>query len=215
MLNRDGCRTRRRSNSILIQDEASNVDGLPLRELKGLYKALQTTRGEIVNNLAKLSEIDEEIKDLEKVYKNARDRDNEHPQEVENIRQRLKYLKEQRAFRLEAASINARALRTQINRIKETLYRILNEDNKLRDNINTLFREQGVTIVSILTAISLAISTIVASIVLIGDVHFVKRIVADIATRITGEEISASNKHLDQNGRLDDFSTRTRPQFFF
>ena len=39
-------------------------------------------------------------------------------------------------------------------------------------------------------------------------------VVADIATRITGEEISVSNKYLDQNERLDDFGTRTRPHFF-
>ena len=42
---------------------------------------------------------------------------------------------------------------------------MLEKDATLRDKIKTLFREQGVTIVSILTAISLAISTIVASIV--------------------------------------------------
>ena len=35
----------------------------------------------------------------------------------------------------------------------------------LGERINTIFREQGITVVSILTAISLAISTIVASIV--------------------------------------------------
>ena len=34
-------------------------------------------------------------------------------------------------------------------------------------------------------------------------------VVADIATRITGEEISISNKHLDQNERHDDFGSRT------
>ena len=50
--------------------------------------------------------------------------------------------------------------------------------------------------------------------VLIRDVRFVN-VVADIATRITGEEISVSYKHLDQNERLDDFGSRTRPQFFF
>ena len=55
-------------------------------------------------------------------------------------------------------------------------------------------------------------STALASqrLVLIGDVRFVN-VVADIATRNTGEEISVSNKHLDQNERLDDFGTRTRP----
>ena len=45
----------------VLRDEESNVDGLPLRELLGLDKAFQTTRGELVNNLAKLSKLDEEI----------------------------------------------------------------------------------------------------------------------------------------------------------
>ena len=39
-------------------------------------------------------------------------------------------------------------------------------------------------------------------------------VIADIATQITGEEISVSNKHLDQNERLDDFGSRIRPHFF-
>ena len=40
--------------SIISQDEEeANVDGLPFRDLLGLDKALQTTRGELVNNLAK------------------------------------------------------------------------------------------------------------------------------------------------------------------
>ena len=42
---------------------------------------------------------------------------------------------------------------------------------------------------------------------------FLLNIVADIATRMTGEEISVSNKYLDQNESLDDFGSRTRPQF--
>ena len=42
-----------------------------------------------------------------------------------------------------------------------------------------------------------------------------RRSFCDIATRITGEEISVSNKHLDQNERLDDFGSRARPQFFY
>ena len=45
----------------VLRDEESNVDGLPLRELSGLDKALQTTRGHLEVNLAILSENDEEI----------------------------------------------------------------------------------------------------------------------------------------------------------
>ena len=50
-----------------------------------------------------------------------------------------------------------RVNRSQIARIKETISRFKD------DKSNTLFREQGITIVSILTAFSLAISTIVTS----------------------------------------------------
>ena len=41
--------------------EAGEPEQLPLRELRGLNKALQTIRGELVNNLAKLTELDNHI----------------------------------------------------------------------------------------------------------------------------------------------------------
>ena len=61
----------------VLRDEESNVDGLPLRELLGLDKAFQTTRGELVNNLAKLSKLDEEIWDIQKSIENAQERGEE------------------------------------------------------------------------------------------------------------------------------------------
>ena len=64
----------------------------------------------------------------------------------------------------EAVSINERDLRGQIARIKETIHRMLKIDKTLGEQIKTLFREQGITVVSILSAISLAIvASIVAS----------------------------------------------------
>ena len=53
------------------------------------------------------------------------------------------------------------ALRTQFNRIRDTIGRHLHEDKTLAERIRTLFREQGITIASILTAIGMAISTLV------------------------------------------------------
>ena len=47
--------------SILGQDEASNFDGLPMRELFGLNKALQTIQGNLDLSLAGLNELDEKI----------------------------------------------------------------------------------------------------------------------------------------------------------
>ena len=60
--------------------------------------------------------------------------------------------------RLEATSATSTALRS---RIKETINRILTGDTTLAQRIQTLFLEQGVTIFSILTALGLAISTLV------------------------------------------------------
>ena len=45
--------------------------GYTAREMLGLDKALQTNRGELVNNLAKSNELNEEIKDLEKLIIDA------------------------------------------------------------------------------------------------------------------------------------------------
>ena len=88
---------------------------------------------------------------------------------VKELRKQLREKYDERSARLEVASTNDQNLRSQINRVKETVNRIFNEDKTLGERINDLFREQGIMIhvhvVSILTVISLAISTIVASIV--------------------------------------------------
>ena len=49
-------------------------------------------------------------------------------------------------------------------RIKKTLEKILDKNVFLAERIRTLFREQGITIFSILTALSMTISTIVLAI---------------------------------------------------
>ena len=48
----------------------TQTEGLTLRELEGLDKALQRTRGEHTNNLAKLTELDKDI--ITQSYKRLR-----------------------------------------------------------------------------------------------------------------------------------------------
>lgn len=76
----------------------------------------------------------------------------------------LRDLQDERSSHLGAASVNREALRMQINRMRETVGRILNEDTTLAERVRMLFREQGITIASILTAIGMAISTMVLAI---------------------------------------------------
>ena len=52
-------------------------------------------------------------------------------------------------------------LKNQITSFKETIAKVLNKDTSLGEKIRTLFREQGITIASILTAIGMAIRVLV------------------------------------------------------
>ena len=140
--------------------EADEPEQLPLRELRGLNKALQTNRGELVNNLAKLTELDNHI---------TREQNKLNDPDIveferQRITERIRNLKDERVPRLEAASASREALRSQISRIRETINRLINEDTTLAERIRTLFREQGITIVSILTALGMVISTLVLAI---------------------------------------------------
>ena len=62
------------------------------------------------------------------------------------------------------ASANKEALRGQINRIKKTIDKVLKKDTK-HERLKTLFKEQGITIVSILTASGMIIGVIVKAVI--------------------------------------------------
>ena len=80
---------------------------------------------------------------------------------IKNLERELSDIKIERESRLEALSANRAALRSQINRIRETLRRIFHEDTTLAEHIRTLFRKQGITIASIITAVGMTILTLV------------------------------------------------------
>ena len=113
---------------------------LTLREIRGLDKALQTIRGELTNNLAKLTELDDHIA-LEKRKLDEADAGGVDELTRRRIAERLLDLQDERSARLEAASASKDALRSQISRMRETINRILHEGTTLAERIRTLFRE--------------------------------------------------------------------------
>ena len=143
-----------------VANKNTQTEGKTFHELEGLDKALQTTRGELVNNLAKLTELDKDIARNERKLQETEDETIKA-----EITARLKNLYDERSARLEAASANKEALRGQINRIKENLNKILKEDSTLGERLKTLFKEQGITIVSILTAIGMTIWVTVEAVI--------------------------------------------------
>ena len=79
-------------------------------------------------------------------------------------RDRLDDLNTEKQARLEILSQNRKDLQTQDAKIKQTLEKVLDKDTSLAERIRTLFKEQGITTFSILTALSMTISTIALSI---------------------------------------------------
>ena len=61
-------------------------------------------------------------------------------------------------------SQNRKDLQIQVARIKQTIVKVFDQDTSLAERIRTLFYEKGITIFTILTALSMTISTIVLAI---------------------------------------------------
>ena len=79
-------------------------------------------------------------------------------------RDRLDDLNTEKQARLKRLSQNRKDLQTQVARIKQTLEKVLGKDASWAERVHTLFREQGITISSVLTALSMTIATIVLAI---------------------------------------------------
>ena len=117
-----------------VKNTHTQTEGLNLRELQGIDKALQSIRGELVNNLAKLTDTDKDIAKEKRKLGEAEDEISK-----KDIKARLKNLEDEKAARLEAASANKEVLRGQIIRIKETINKVLKEDTTLGERLRTLF----------------------------------------------------------------------------
>ena len=122
--------------------------------MRRIDKALQSIQGELLNNTSKLAEIDKRIKiDTKK---------------LEEVQNGSTYIDKQRQLyrdRLEILSQNRDDLSTQVARIRQTIGKVLDRNTSLVERIRTLFCEKGITIFSILTALSMTISIIVFAII--------------------------------------------------
>ena len=86
----------------------------------------------------------------------------------EDITKRIDDLNEDLKVRQESIDLLKGRLKNQITSFKETIAKVLDKDTSLAEKIRTLFREQGITIASILTAIGMAIRVLVEALLLGG-----------------------------------------------
>ena len=79
----------------------------------------------------------------------------------EDITKRIDALNDELETRQESIDLLKGRLENQITSFKETIAKVLDKDTSLGEKIRTLFREQGITITSILRAIGMAIGVLV------------------------------------------------------
>ena len=79
----------------------------------------------------------------------------------EDIMKRIDTLNDELSTQQESIDLLKGRLKNQITSFHETIAKVLDKDTSLGEKIRTLFREQGITITSILTAIGMAIRVLV------------------------------------------------------
>ena len=140
----------------------TQTGGLTLRELEGLDKGLRSIssslRSAIAKSIAKQVDIDRENRKLEEM---ANDETYSYEQR-EEVRARLqRFQDEQKAINDQIHILKGR-YSNQIYQIKESIMKFLDkETGTLGERIRTLFKEQGITIVSILTALGMTLGVLI------------------------------------------------------
>ena len=139
---------------------------LPYRELAGLDRSLRTMRTTVLKitsdreaKKATLRQLKDELKDELNNVLNVEDGSlqREKQEEIETLEEEIEILDS-------VIREYDGKFRSQFQRIKQTIDKMLKQDMTLGERIQTLFLEQGITITSVITALGLAIGMIVNSI---------------------------------------------------
>ena len=134
---------------------------LPLRELEGLDKQLRTIKGTLKVAIAKRIDLEGRIKHEERKLNEIQDPKYSDDQR-DMIEGRINKLRGELTERNKEIDILKGEASKQINQIRESIAKFLDkETGTLGERIRTLFKEQGITIVSILTAVGMAIGVLI------------------------------------------------------
>ena len=143
-------------------DASTQTGGLTLRELEGLDKELRTISGSlrsaIAKSMAKQVDIDKENRKLEEIANDETYSDEQR----EEVRVRLQRFQDEQKAISDQIRILKGQYSNQIYQIRESIMKFLDkETGTLGERIRTLFKEQGITIVSILTALGMTLGVLI------------------------------------------------------
>ena len=134
---------------------------LPLRELQGLDKQIRTIKGSLKVAIAARIDMEGRIKHEERKLNEIQGPIYSDDQR-KMVEDRIKKLRDELNERNEEINILKGEASKQINQIKESITQFLDkETGTLGVRIRNLFKEQGITIVSILTAVGMAIGVLI------------------------------------------------------
>ena len=144
------------------EDTSTQTGGLTLRELEGLDKELRmisdSLRSAITKSIAKQVDIDRENRKLEEIANDETYSDEQR----EEVRARLQRFQDEQKAINDQIRILKGLYSNQIYQIRESIMKFLDkETGTLGERIRTLFKEQGITIVSILTALGMTLGVLI------------------------------------------------------
>ena len=143
-------------------EASTQTGGLTLRDLQGLDKELRTLSGSlrsaIAQTMAKQVDIDKRNRKLEEMANDKMYSD----EQSEVVRARLqRFQDEQKAINDQICILKGR-YSNQIYQIRESIMKFLDKNTgTLGERISTLFKEQSIMIVSILTALGMTIGVLI------------------------------------------------------
>ena len=134
---------------------------LPLRELEGLDKQLRAIKGSLKVAIAKRVDLEGRIKHEERKLNEI-----QGPTYSDDLRNRIEdrigKLRGELTERNKEVDILKGEASKQINQIRESITKFLDKEmGTLGERIRTLFKEQGITIVSILTALGMTLGVLI------------------------------------------------------
>ena len=129
---------------------------LPLRELEGLDKQLKTIRRSLKVAIAKHIDLEGRIEHEERKFNEIQDPTySDHQRNM--IEDRIKKLRDELNEKNEEINILKDEASKQVNQIRGSITKFPDkETGTLGERIRTIFKEQGIMIMSILTAVGMA-----------------------------------------------------------
>jgi hypothetical protein len=123
-----------------------------IQELEKVDRSVAETVESLTADQSKL----ERLEPTESEFVETQDR-------IEQHEERLRSLREQRDAHIAAIASIRGNLRSQITRIRDTIDKVLHIDRSLGEQLRTIFIEQGVTIVSLVAAVSAILAAVITA----------------------------------------------------